>query len=291
MTRTKKLLTVLLASILALLTLFTGVLIPTKADEPEVRTKKVSVLDSGGVSFLIRYDAEETEKLDVINTIDFVPEGGITSYNQDVTIKSTWAGRWGVEAVQLYIIVDLTGTPYENYNNITIELTRLKPEGLNYAPVEIDGFAGIGGPVADSEFLYTEEDNTSAKNFKIQKVSGFEGKQACIENGGFTTTINKAEVEKRFTLYNDNNIFKSAMYNGEDVEHNAELNVTYDFACYVEIDEDKIKINKAENWFNETGDKISDFVSENLGVTIGGTTSLVVIVAVILIIFLRRRRR
>ena len=74
--------------------------------------------------------------------------------------------------------------------------------------------------------------------------------------------------------------------------------ITFDLISYVEIEEREIKeekpgtSQKVEDWFNNAGDKVSNWLSENTGVAVGGTTGLIVLIAgaIILVKILKKRR-
>lgn len=74
--------------------------------------------------------------------------------------------------------------------------------------------------------------------------------------------------------------------------------ITFDLVSYVEIEERELKeekpgtSQKVEDWFNNAGDKVSNWLSENTGVAVGGTTGLIVLIAgvIILIKILKKRR-
>lgn len=74
--------------------------------------------------------------------------------------------------------------------------------------------------------------------------------------------------------------------------------ITFDLVSYVEIEKREIKeekpgtSQKVEDWFNNAGDKVSNWLSENTGVAVGGTTGLIVLIAgaIILVKILKKRR-
>lgn len=74
--------------------------------------------------------------------------------------------------------------------------------------------------------------------------------------------------------------------------------ITFDLVSYVEIEKRELKeekpgtSQKVEDWFNNAGDKVSSWLSENTGVAVGGTTGLIVLIAgaIILVKILKKRR-
>ena len=307
MLKTKKLITIILTSILVILTLFAGVLIPTKADEPETQeptTQKISILDTGGVSVLFYY-VEPTPLSHLVKVKKLVPEEGITSFDEKLNVSSSWTGEGALATIRLYFNIDLTGTPYENFNNVTIEMSNLT----------LDGFWLESSDGETFEEIKVSGKKASETAYNLEKGGEYFNSRFFASQGNLSATIQREEGDSRISVYSKVGVFsgyhieKDAGYwDVEELPHGQlkEVEVSFDLACYVEIDEDKIikaeeeqpnegpneenKFEKVEGTLNEAGDKLSEIINKYTGVAIGGTSSIVV-VAVILLIILRRRKR
>ena len=278
MTKASKSLTLILTALLTVLTLFAGAFFPAtvKAEEvsEESGTEIVSVLVPGVVSIRVNYKDEDGQTRHSENFSprpDKIKDGvwDVDCYVYHDKIKESFE----MYNVELIFMINLDGTAYEEFNSLTVEISSFDIRGN-----DPKGYLAYG----------------EAREEEINATFSREE--------GFSHVI---QVDDIFSSYGEGSTVSDCLFFDKEIPE-AFAYFTFDVKCYVEIDKDKIievdpgingegepedaLENKAENWLNETGDKISSFIQENTGVAIGGTSSVVVLVAIVIILIRRKRR-
>lgn len=273
MTKASKSLTLILTALLTVLTLFAGAFIPAtvKAEEisEEPGTEIVSVLIPGVVSIRVNYkDAEGQTR----HSENFGPrtdqiKDGIWAVER-LTYNDEIKESFEMYNVELIFMINLDGTAYEEFNSLTVEISRFDIIGQNISGNRVHGEAR------------EEEINAT---FSREE--------------GFSHVI---QVNDIFSSYKEGSTVSDCLFFDKENQEN-DARFFFDVKCYVEIDKEiylpvekgeaEDVLDKSENWLNETGDKISSFIQENTGIAIGGTSSVVILVVIAIIVIRKLKRR
>lgn len=279
MTKSKKLATLLLTLALSIATVFTGV-ISVSADS--VSTKKIKkfyeTLPDGIVGVQTQTEGQ----------CDAVLEGGTYLEEFAKTSRGTTTVKISAEFFadeQDYITLNFDNVfnnPEREDLSVSVLSFYLRAYDFKFTTAD-----GEEIPIAEIEVEY---DNASGEEEGFYKVKN----NAEFIYSAETTFINYDDVVPQWyniKLNEDLGFDENGgeLGPGEGIDYVGEGYFTFTVEASAVIEEE-VDTSTLGGWLESTGNDVSNWLSDNLGVSIGGTMSLILIVA-ILVVLLRKKRR
>lgn len=272
MTQTKKLLTSILALMLVIISLFTGLMVqPVKADTVSAEDAALLWFDDGIRLIGIRNEPGikkyeySWKKGEVFNEGSQMPDGTLS---EDLMIMGNLELRFFPRTFA-----------WDSLDSVSYKFEELKYKRASGYTETID--------LSSSDWKIGE----SKEGFEFLLYDGVIEFKATREALSYSIPKDICSVaDDEFSL-----IFPCDSVEGlEDFSNDDIVEVSFVLSAWEGklADEPKGKSGeKIEEWINGVGDKISEFFGEYTGVTIGGTTSLLVISVIVIFIVRGRRRR